>query len=42
MFRDLGPLGTDPHLLMRTGGDGGIRDTAVPTSTNLRWCQSWR
>jgi Animal haem peroxidase len=29
MFPDLGPLGTDPHLLMRAGGDGGICDTAA-------------
>ncbi|MFC0506582.1 peroxidase family protein [Micromonospora costi] len=29
MFRGLDPLGTDPELLMRAGGDGGICDAAV-------------
>ncbi|GAA2189600.1 heme peroxidase family protein [Micromonospora lupini] len=28
MFPGLGPLGTDPGLLMRAGGDGGICDAA--------------
>jgi hypothetical protein len=29
MFRNLEPLGTDPHVLMRAGGDGGICDAAA-------------
>ncbi|MEU4191973.1 peroxidase family protein [Kribbella sp. NPDC026611] len=29
MFRGLPPLGTDPHVLMRAGGDGGICDAAA-------------
>ena len=29
MFPGLGPLGTDPHLLMREGDDGGICDAAA-------------
>jgi hypothetical protein len=29
MFRDLDPLDTDPHLLMRAGSDGGVCDAAA-------------
>ncbi|TDW92367.1 peroxidase family protein [Kribbella sp. VKM Ac-2566] len=29
MFPDLEPLGTDPHVLMRAGADGGICDAAA-------------
>lgn len=29
MFPGLDPLGTDPQLLMRAGGDGGICDAAA-------------
>jgi hypothetical protein len=29
MFPGLEPLGTDPHVLMRAGGDGGICDAAA-------------
>src|SRR4051812_19852384 len=29
MFPGLGPLGSDPQVLMRAGGDGGICDAAA-------------